>query len=401
MALAMDGGRDRRGGAPLAVFSLGLRPFFLGAALWAALAMALWVGLLSGAVALPVAWDPVAWHAHAILFGYLGAVIGGFLLTAVPNWTGRRPLSGAPLAALVALWLAGRVAVTLSAVLPALAVALIDLSAIVALTLFTGREIVAAGNRRNLVVVALVSVYVAANALFHWQAAAGGAAAQGAGLRLGLAAALLLIALIGGRIVPAFTRNWLVARGETRLPAAFGAVDRAALATLIAALAAWVLWPHAGATGAALIGAGLLHLWRLSRWRGVRTGAEPLVAVLHATFACLPLGALALGAALVWPGAQMAAAAQHLWMAGAVGGMTLAVMARASLGHTGRPLTAGPGVTALFVALGLAVLARLAAGALPGQAGLLHAVSGLAWIAAFGGFAVLFAPLLLRPRAEG
>jgi uncharacterized protein involved in response to NO len=385
-----------------ALLSYGFRPFFLGAAVWAALAMALYVPMLVGALALPTAFDPVSWHAHEFLFGYLSAVVAGFLLTAVPNWTGRLPIVGWPLGALFALWLLGRAAVAVSAGLPPLAVAVADLAAPVALGAVIAREIVAGRNWRNLVVLAMLAVFVVGNAVFHWEAAQGDYPAQGYGLRIGLAAAVMMIAVIGGRVVPSFTRNWLVRHGPGRLPAPpMQRFDKVALAVLLAALALWVAAPGAAATGAALALVGALHLVRLARWAGERTAAEPLVLVLHAAYALLPLGALVMALETLAPGAFGGAAAQHVWMAGAIGLMTLAVMTRATLGHTGRDLTAGAGTTAIYLALLAAVAARRAAGLWPGEAGVLHAISGLAWIGAFGGFAALYGPLLLRPKPAG
>lgn len=380
-----------------AILTYGFRPFFFGAAAWAALAMALWVPMLSGHVSLPTAFDPVSWHAHAFLYGYLGAVIAGFLLTAVPNWTGRLPIVGWPLGALSALWLAGRVVVVVSAGLPPLLVASVDLAFPVVLAAVIAREIVAGKNWRNLMVLGMLAVFALGNALFHWEAARGDYAAQGYGLRLGLGAALMLIAVIGGRIVPSFTRNWLVKRGPGRLPVApMQRFDKLSLLALLVALLLWVTLPLHAATGVALIVAGLFHLLRLARWAGARTLAEPLVTVLHAGYAFLPLGALALGAEILMPGTLGVAGAQHLWMGGAIGLMTLAVMTRATLGHTGQDLSAGAGTVAIYLALILAVLARVAAGLWPTQAALLHGLSGLCWIAAFGGYAVIYGRLLLR-----
>ena len=189
-----------------AVLSFGFRPFFLCAGIWAAGIMALWVPMLAGALSLPTAFDPVTWHAHEFLFGYLGAVIAGFLLTAVPNWTGRLPIVGWPLGGLAALWLIGRGAVMLSAGVPPVAVALMDLALPVVLGVVILREIVAGKNWRNLIVLAMLAVFALGNALFHWEAARGDYAAQGYGLRLGLAAVVMMIAVIGGRIVGASKR---------------------------------------------------------------------------------------------------------------------------------------------------------------------------------------------------
>ena len=382
-----------------AVLSFGFRPFFLLGALWAALAMALWVAMLTGKLALPTTFDPVTWHAHEFLFGYLGAIIAGFLLTAVPNWTGRLPVTGWPLAGLTAAWLAGRLAVTFSQGLPRLAVAVIDLALVAALAVLLGREIVVGRNWRNLPVVGLLVLFGCANALFHWEAARGGYAAQGMGLRLGLGAVLMMIAVIGGRIVPSFTRNWLTKQGAGRLPVPpMQRFDLAALGLLLAALLAWVAAPLAPLTGMALGLAGLVHLARLARWAGDRTLGEPLVLVLHLGYVFVPLGALAGAVEILGPGWLGAGSAQHLWMAGALGLMTLAVMTRATLGHTGRALTAGRGTVAIYAAVICAALARIGAGAWPEAASPLHSLSGASWIAAFAGFAALYGPMLLRPR---
>ncbi|RFU13196.1 NnrS family protein [Rhodobacteraceae bacterium W635] len=384
-----------------AILSYGFRPFFFGGAVWAAIAMALWVPMLSGHVILPTAFDPVSWHAHAFLFGYLGAAVAGFLLTAVPNWTGRLPIVGWRLGLLAASWLAGRVVVAVSNGLPAGLVAGVDLAFPVILALVILREIIAGRNWRNLMVLGMLVVFALANALFHWDAARGAYAAQGYGTRLGLGAGLMMIAVIGGRVVPSFTRNWLVKRGSDILPVPpMQRFDKAALLVLLAALILWVALPLGRVTGVALALAGGVHAVRLTRWAGHRTLAEPLVTVLHVGYAFLPLGALALAVEILIPGAFGMAGAQHLWMAGAIGLMTLAVMTRATLGHSGQPLTAGPGTVAIYLALVVSVLARVAAGLWPGQAPLLHGLSGLAWIGAFGGFALVYGALLLRRPAK-
>ncbi|MBM2323284.1 MULTISPECIES: NnrS family protein [Roseobacteraceae] len=385
-----------------AILTFGFRPFFFGAAVWAVLAMALWVPMLSGHLMLPTTFDPVSWHAHEFLFGYLGAVVAGFLLTAVPNWTGRLPIVGWRLGMLAGLWLVGRVAVAVSAGLPDVLVAMADLAFPVVFAFLIAREIVAGKNWRNLVVLAMLGVFILGNAFFHWEAANGGYAAQGYGLRLGLGAGIMMIAVIGGRVVPSFTRNWLVKRRGKVLPAPpMQSFDKAALAVLAVALVLWVALPLAPLTGAALALAGVLHTLRLARWAGHRTFAEPLVMVLHTGYAFVPLGSLALAAEILAPGFFGMAGAQHFWLAGAVGLMTLAVMTRATLGHTGQELRAGAGTVTIYLALILSVIARVAGGVWPEFSGLLNTVAGLFWILAFGGFAVLYGSLLLRlPAAK-
>ena len=380
--------------ATSAFLSHGLRPFFLSAGLWATLGIALWIAMLWGRLALPSAFDPVSWHAHEALFGYLGAVLAGFLLTAVPNWTGRSPLAGWPLLGLLALWVAGRVAMAASDGLAPLAVAALDLSYLVVLGAYVLREIVAGRNLRNLVVVAMIGVFVAGNALFHWEAAEGVYAASGLGLRIGVAAAIMMISVIGGRIVPAFTRNWLVARGSGVLPAEFGRLDGFALVLTLIALAAWAALPATRETAWLLLASGVAQAVRLSRWRGLETRGEPLLWILHVGYAFVPLGMLGVGGAIVWPEVVPPAAAQHLWMAGAIGVMTLAVMTRATLGHGGRALTAGAGTAAVYLLVVVSVLARLLGGVLQEQAMMLWALSALLWCLGFAGFVLLYGRLL-------
>ncbi|MEM8548570.1 MAG: NnrS family protein [Pseudomonadota bacterium] len=384
-----------------ALLSFGFRPFFLGAAVWAVLSMALWIPTLSGILVLPTAFDPISWHAHEFLFGYLGAVIAGFLLTAVPNWTGRLPIIGWRLGVLVGFWVAGRLAIAISGSLSPALVAVVDLAFPLALALAITREIIASKNWRNLIVLAMLVVFTLGNAVFHWEAAGGEYAARGYGLRIGLAMAMMMIALIGGRVVPSFTRNWLAKRGESSLPTPpMQRYDKIALVVLFLALLIWIIVPEEAVSGSALLLAGSLHLIRLARWRGYRTVAEPLVTVLHVGYAFLPLGALVLGLAIVAPDLLGATAAQHVWMGGAIGLMTLAIMTRATLGHTGQELTAGPGTVLIYALLICAVAARVFVDFWPAQAALLHVLSGIAWIGAFSGFALVYGPRLMSLQAD-
>jgi uncharacterized protein involved in response to NO len=376
-----------------AILGYGFRPFFLLGGIWAAGAMALWLAFLSGLVPPPAAFAAVDWHAHALLFGYVGAAVAGFVLTAVPNWTGRLPINGWPLGGLAALWLAGRAVTTLPIAPPPAVVAATDLALPVLLIAAVAREIAVGRNWRNLPVLGLLTLFAVGQAVFHVQAVAGGAA-QGMGLRLGLAAAVMLVALIGGRIVPSFTRNWLAARGTRTLPVPPGRGDAIVLVLTALALVSFVTAPASWVTAVAAGVAGVANLWRLSRWQGHRTGAEALVWVLHAAYGFVGLGFLGIAAAAA--GLMPDAGARHLWLAGALGLMTLAVMTRASLGHTGRPLTASRPVIAMYLALILAALARPAQALWPELPGLLT-LAGAGWIAAFGGFAMFYWPVLTRP----
>lgn len=382
----------------LAVLGYGFRPFFLGAAAFAAIAMAVWIGALSGAWSIPSAYGPVEWHAHEFMWGYLPAVIAGFLFTAIPNWTGRLPIVGVPLAILWCFWFAGRLAMFVSGSMPIVLAAAIDLSFLTVLLAVVAREIVAGRNWKNLKVLAVVAILAAGNLVFHIEAITGGNAASGVGVRIGVAAAIMLIAIIGGRIVPSFTRNWLARRGPGALPAQFDWTDQAVLAVTALALLLWTAFPASGGSGAIALLAGALNLFRLARWTGWRCLAEPLVAILHAGFLFIPAGFLLTGAAALWPEIVPPAAAQHAWMAGAIAVMTLAVMTRASLGHSGKALAAGKGTTAIYGLAITAVIARVVSGIVPAIPLLLE-IAGAAWIMAFLGFVIVYAPLLLLRRA--
>jgi uncharacterized protein involved in response to NO len=377
-----------------ALFSYGFRPFFLFAAIYAGLVIPLWLAVFAGEMRLPSAFAPRDWHVHEMLFGYVGAVIAGFLLTAVPNWTGRLPIQGRPLAVLFAAWLAGRCAVALSAELGWVAAMMLDALFLMLLAAAAAREIVAGRKWSNLKVVGIVSLLAAVNVAFHVEAHFAGIAEYST--RAGIAVVVTLVGLIGGRIVPSFTRNWLARRGEGRMPAPFARFDAVAMAAGLVALTLWTAAPNGPFAAAALCVAGALHLVRLARWAGERTFADRLVLILHVAYAFIPagyfLGALA-ALDLVPPSAGV-----HAWTGGAIGTMTLAVMTRASLGHTGRSLSASRATQAIYLAIVVAALARVCAALEPAHADLLLPVAGGAWMLAFLGFASVYAPLLCGPR---
>jgi uncharacterized protein involved in response to NO len=380
----------------VALFSYGFRPFFLFGAAWSAVAVALWLPMLSGHLALPTALSPIDWHVHELIYGYVPAIVAGFLLTAVPNWTGRLPVVGTHLAVLVLIWVAGRVAVATSALLTPVVAAAIDVLFLVALGAVVGREIVAGKNWRNLKVLAAVAVLFAGNAVFHWEAITG--RGGGYGMRIGVAATLMLIMLVGGRIIPSFTRNWLAKRKAGRLPVAFDKADMGIMAANGVALLAWIAWPDREATAWLAIAAAALNVWRLSRWAGERTIAEPLVLILHVAFVFIPVGFVLLALAILSPSQVAATGALHGWTAGAIGLMTLAVMTRASLGHTGQALTATPAIQAIYIAAAISALARIVAAFHLWREPMLH-LAATAWVAAFVGFVVVYGPLLVRRRS--
>lgn len=377
-----------------ALLSYGFRPFFLLGSIWAGLEVLAWLPVFYGELQLTTAFSPRDWHVHEMLFGYVPAIIAGFLLTAIPNWTGRLPLQGRPLLVLVSAWLAGRLAVTLSAEIGWIAAAVIDAAFLLLMAAAVAREILAGKNWRNLKIVAILGLLAATNVAFHLEAQFVGVAEFTT--RLGIAIVIVLIMVIGGRIVPSFTRNWLMRRPPGRLPAPFAKFDVACMVLSGGSLALWVALPVGAPTGAALTLAAALNTVRLARWAGDRTVADRLVLILHVGFAFVPVGFLlsALSAfEIVLPSAGI-----HAWTAGGIGLMTLAVMSRASLGHTGRPLAATPGLQAVYAVAGLAALARVSAVLHPEWSGTLLHVAAFAWAAAFLGFAALYAPLLCLPK---
>ncbi len=380
------------------LLSYGFRPFFLFGAIYAGLAVLAWLPMINGELELSTAFSPIDWHVHEMLYGYLPAVVTGFLLTAIPNWTGRLPIQGVPLLVLVAVWLAGRVAVTFSANIGWLPAAIVDVAFLALVIAAAAREIVAGKNWRNLRVVGMVTLLLAGNVAFHLEAHIDGGAEYG--VRIGIAATVLLIALICGVIVPSFTRNWLARQNPGRLPAPFARFDVAVIGFSAATLALWIALPSARPTGAALGIAGVLHIVRLARWAGDRTWRDRLVLILHVGYAFVPLGFLLTGAVVFNIGAESTGI--HAWMVGAAGTMTLAVMTRASLGHTGRTLVASPMTQMIYGAIVIAALARIAASLEPAHSALLLHVAVLAWCFAFFGFAASFGPMLasLRPPAK-
>jgi uncharacterized protein involved in response to NO len=375
----------------------GFRPFFLLGALAMAGSVLAWIPVYAGGLEIPTAFAPRDWHVHTMLFGGVLAIVAGFALTAVANWTGRPPVAGVRLLGLVVLWLAGRAAVSTSALIGPVPAAVADLAFPVALVAVFAGEVIAAGNLRNLRVVAVVAALGVADLCFHVEAATAGGA--DVAIRAAVSLVLLLVMLIGGRIVPAFTRNWLAARKAARLPAAFSRLDGASIAAAALALAAWTAVPHHLATAAVLAVAGALAAVRMSRWCGWAVRSEPLLLVLHVAFATIPLGFAAVALSIVVPDIVDPVAATHVWTVGTVGSITLAVMTRASRGHSGRPLAAGPLEVAMFALVLAGAAARVAAPYADGWA--FHALeaAGLAWAAAYLLFAAGYARmLLLRPR---
>lgn len=377
-----------------ALFSYGFRPFFLFAGLFAAAVIPMWWLIWRGEISVSGQLAPTDWHIHEMIFGYGAAVVAGFLFTAVPNWTGRMPTRGWPLMVLLALWLAGRAGVAGLLPVGPVGAAIIDQMFLLAVAAMIAREIVAGRNWKNLKVLVPVSLLWGANILFHVEALTQGVSEIGR--RLGIALLIFLIMLIGGRIVPSFTRNWLAQRRSERMPVAFNRFDGLCILVGAAALVSWVVAPFHAASVLAGGAAAVLHLVRLLRWRGLAAWRSPLLLMLHVAYLMVPLGFASIGAGaagLVGP-----AVSAHVLGIGAVAGMTLAVMMRATMGHTGRPLVAGPWLTSAFALICAATLARVAGqdvslGGLDGVD-----LSAILWTLAFGVYLWRVAPWLIGPK---
>lgn len=361
----------------LAPFALGFRPFFLAAGAHAVLLMALWLPVLRGSLDLG-GLSPLLWHGHEMLFGFAVAVIAGFLLTAAQNWTGLRTPSGAPLAALFLLWLAGRVGFLVPA-LPAGLVALADLSFLPVLALVLAWPILKAKQLHNYPFPLMLLALAAANALMHLEWL-GRAATASLGLHLAAYVVVAMIVVMGGRVIPSFTDNRLRTRARR-----WTRIERLVPLVTLGALLAALVAPDSPVTALFAALAAAVHAVRLAGWYTGKLWSVPLLWILHLGYAWIVLGF-----------------ALHAFTAGGIGVLTLGMMARVSLGHTGRMLEPAPPMTWAFVAINLAALIRVATPLVyPEAYAMGMAAAGLLWIAAFGLFAAIYAPILLRPRVDG
>jgi uncharacterized protein involved in response to NO len=379
-----------------AILSYGFRPFFLAGAIYSGLAMLIWLPIFFGDLAIPTAFSPIDWHVHEMVYGYLPAILTGFLLTAIPNWTGRLPLQGGALVVLVLAWLAGRVAIMVSALIGPVIAGGIDSLFLALFAAATAREVIAGRNWRNLPPVGILSAFVAGNVIFHVEAYANGSAEFGK--RIGIAAAVGLVTLIGGRVIPSFTQNWLARENPGRLPVPFARFDVGVMILSGLALVVWVAAPEWPAGAALLLIAGLANAVRLGRWAGDRTFRNPSLLILHLAYAFVPLGFLFLGGAVVLPQSIPVSGGIHAWTVGAIGVMTLAMMTRVSLGHTGRPLSAHAMTLVIYAAVLIAALARVCAAFEPGWSAVLLPIAAAAWVVAFGLFGICYGPMLCRGR---
>lgn len=377
------------------LFERAYRVFFPGAALFAGIAIPLWVIAFQTGMEIPSSFTARAYHAHEMIFGYLGAVLSGFLFTAMPNWTGRPALAGIRLGLLAALWLSGRIAIVTSASWP-LAAALIDAGFLVIVAALAWREVILGGSIRNMPVCLLVSLLALTNIAFDL--------AQLTGfdtewvIRAALGVIAVLISLVGGRVVPNFSANWMRKNKLSPLPAPFSLFDKATLAATIITLASWSAVPEIKLTGYLFTAIFIAHALRLFRWRGWQTTSESLVFILHIGYLWLTLWFGLTALAILSPDMFSASSALHALTAGAIGTMTMAIMTRAILGHSGRTLHAGPATLIIYMTITAGAFLRVFAEILPFDYVSIVTLSGTLWAGGFILFVLTYGPYCLAKR---
>ena len=377
-------------------FEQGFRPFFFSASLFAAVAVPAWLAMYGAGFDLPGVLTGLDWHMHEMVYGYFPAVLTGFLLTASPNWTGRKPIAGAMLASLFFVWLAGRVALAFGGVFGAAFVPiaqLIDVSFLAVISILIWREIIAAGNKRNMPICAMVTLVALGNIVFHGEIS--GLLTTDYGLRIGLALIAFLISLIGGRVIPAFTRNWMMQKSLEPLPTLFAGYDKIVLAATLLVLGTWVAMPDQAFLGFGFLTIGALHIIRIGRWSGWKSGSEPLVLILHVGYGWLVIAFLLMGWSLLTPETIPWSSALHALTGGAVGTMTIAIMSRAGLGHAGLPLVVTPATLLAYILIFCGATLRVLAYHLPFDPVFALTVGGLVWSAGFLTFIVAYASIFI------
>jgi uncharacterized protein involved in response to NO len=379
-----------------AVFSYGFRPFFLGAALFAGVAVPVWILVLAGVGESTFLYPARDWHVHEMVFGFLPAVITGFLLTAIPNWTDRPPIRGHELMLLVTLWLAGRLLIAMPWFTP-LVSAIVDVGFLVAVAGLVWREIATTKSWDRAPMGVLVSLLAGANILFHVLNLSG--TETDLPERMALAMVMMLLALIGGRVTPNFTGEFLTESGRAEQPASFSRYDGLSIALVGFAVLSWIVQPHSMATGWIFVAAGLANLGRLARWYGWATWREPLVLILHFGYGWFALSLLILGGSILGVGLPKEDAV-HAFTSGAVGAMTLAVMTRASLGHTGRPRHAGPLTVLIYILVNLGAVLRVFGPMTDLPTNFVLGVAAGSWSGAYLLFAIFYGPFLLRQSLD-
>ncbi|QEY15294.1 NnrS family protein [Cellvibrio sp. KY-GH-1] len=376
------------------------RPFFLLTGIYGVITVIVWMSFLYGGLSLPLGWSPVHWHSHEMLFGLIPMAIAGFLLTAVCNWTGATPLQGIALLALIIIWFAGRVAMWTASWWPVGIAAAVDLLFMPMMAIYMTRVLLRHGNKRNLPIAAILLLLSLANVMMHIGFITSDPLWLRRGELMSLGLITLMMIVIGGRIIPLFTINWLRNQGiQSECVKSFAVLDRAALIATLLLVPADFFTGTSWLTGVMALIAGALNALRLIGWSGWRTAGEPLLWILHLGYGWIVVALLLKSAAAFNLAAPTAW--QHALGVGAMGALILGVMTRVALGHTGRTLTLPRFAIAIYVAITLAALARVLAALqlLDYRIGLLVAATG--WSLAFATFTLIYWPILTRPRADG
>lgn len=380
------------------LFSEGFRVFFLAAGLFAAAAIPFWtVAFVNGWSVEGVATIRL-WHAHEMYFGYAVAALAGFLLTAMPSWTATSGLGYPGLALLFGLWVLGRTVMAVSVAFGLPKIGVLDILFPIALGVYATAVVWRAGNRRNLVLCGLVLILVAADLAFHLSLLDVFPISTHAALNAALNVFVFLIALIGGRVVPAFTRNALALTGRGRPMRTFRWLDATALVSTACILPVDLLMPETHGAAAVTLVAAVANTLRFLTWQTERTLGSPILWVLHLGYLWLIAGLYMKGLAAALPGLA-GLVWVHALSVGAIGTMTLAIMTRAALGHTGRPLQVAPPIVIAYVLVTIASLARIVAPELPGDWYMpAIAAAGTAWTLAFVLFLYVYLPIFASPR---
>lgn len=389
------------------LFASGFRASFLAAGVAATVLVPLWVLIWGFGWSLATNWPPTLWHAHEMLFGFVAAAIAGFLLTAVPSWTGSRGFAGPPVMIVSGIWLTARILIATSAHWPALLVAIVDVGFLVAVGALVAPPLLRANNR-NTPLLLVLALLASCNAVNHWAIAHFDAGMARHAILIAIDISLLLVTVIGGRIVPAFTANALrsaaaagqsgsAPAGQLMLPF----MTPAAILSVLAVVLTDLLWPasHAAAIAAGI--ASVINAVRMLQWRSLATWRQPIVWILHLAYLWLPVG-LALKCLASFSGPAISAFWLHALTIGVLATMIMAVMTRASLGHTGRALVVDPSMALAYGLLLMAGLVRVFGLSVLGLPySFIIVISASCWTAAFALFLAIYAPILWLPRVDG
>lgn len=378
----------------MAFFSAGFRTFFFSAALFAGIAVFLWLFLYidNSADLFPNKLNPLAWHVHEMLFGYLSAVIAGFLLTAIPNWTGQPGLCENKILSLFIIWCLGRICMFF--LWPSVLAVFIDSLFLIILAAYAWVAIILAGLKRNIIICILITLLALSNIFFHGQYYF--AESYGLGQRAAVAIILVLMSIIGGRVIPVFTTNWLEKKNVKSLPVVQGKLDIFCIIFTVISLSLWVVKPWSLYTGMFLVINGLSHIYRMSRWRFTATLTEALLWILHVAYFWLAIAILLLGCQILFPDLFPGNMAIHAVTSGAAAVFPIAIMTRATLGHSGCQLTADSITVLIYFLVMAGALIRVLAVYVSGNYTLLIFISGILWASGFLVFCIHYSEYFFK-----